>query len=111
MCCGAVQFGPSGRGHRLNRELGSENHLAGLPPLFFARTLQRRVQSCRCVQATTLVFRASPDCGPSESIIGKPIEVVFSRRRSRARGLLFHRLPQQAAAIGLGPYQIIISSP
>ena len=35
----------------------------------------------------------------------------FNRRRSQARGLLFHRLAQQAVAIGPAPYHIIISGP
>lgn len=33
----------------------------------------------------------------------------FNRRRSRARGLLFHRLAQQAAAVAPAPYHTIIS--
>ncbi len=33
----------------------------------------------------------------------------FNRRRSSARGLLFHRLAQQAAAIGPAPYSTIIN--
>ena len=32
----------------------------------------------------------------------------FNRRRSQARGLLFHRLVQQAAAVGPTPYHSII---
>lgn len=32
----------------------------------------------------------------------------FNRRRSQARGLLFHRLVQQAVAIGPAPYHSII---
>ncbi len=32
----------------------------------------------------------------------------FNRRRSQARGLLFHRLVQQAAAVGPAPYHSII---
>ena len=35
----------------------------------------------------------------------------FNRRRSQARGLLFHRLAQQAVAIGPAPYHDIISGP
>lgn len=33
----------------------------------------------------------------------------FNRRRSRARGLLFHRLAQQAVAVGPAPYHSLIS--
>ena len=33
----------------------------------------------------------------------------FNRRRSKARGLLFHRLAQQAAAVGPAPYHVIIA--
>ncbi len=32
----------------------------------------------------------------------------FNRRRSQARGLLFHRLVRQAAAVGPAPYHSII---
>ncbi len=35
----------------------------------------------------------------------------FNRRRSQARGLLFHRLAQQAVAVGPAPYHVIISGP
>ena len=35
----------------------------------------------------------------------------FTRRRSQARGLLFHRLAQQAVAVGPAPYHVIISGP
>jgi hypothetical protein len=35
----------------------------------------------------------------------------FDRRCSRARGLLFHRLAQQAVAVGAAPYHVIISGP
>jgi transposase-like protein len=35
----------------------------------------------------------------------------FNRRRSKARGLLFHRLAQQAVAAGPKPYNVIISGP
>lgn len=31
----------------------------------------------------------------------------FNRRRSRARGLLFHRLAEQAVTVGPGPYRAI----
>jgi transposase-like protein len=34
----------------------------------------------------------------------------FNRRRSRARGLLFHRLAQQAVAVGPAPYHTIIGA-
>ena len=34
----------------------------------------------------------------------------FNRRRSQARGLLFHRLAQQAVAVGPAPYHTIISA-
>jgi transposase-like protein len=34
----------------------------------------------------------------------------FNRRRSQARGLLFHRLAQQAVAVGPAPYRAIIAS-
>ncbi len=34
----------------------------------------------------------------------------FNRRRSRARGLLFHRLVQQAVAVGPAPYHTIIGT-
>ena len=33
----------------------------------------------------------------------------FNRRRSQARGLLFHRLAQQAVAVGPAPYRQIIA--
>jgi transposase-like protein len=33
----------------------------------------------------------------------------FNRRRSKARGLLFHRLAQQAAAVGPAPYHVIVA--
>jgi hypothetical protein len=32
----------------------------------------------------------------------------FNRRRSNARGLLFHRLAEQAVAVGSAPYSAII---
>ena len=32
----------------------------------------------------------------------------FNRRRSKARGLLFHRLAQQALAVGPAPYNAIV---
>ena len=35
----------------------------------------------------------------------------FNRRRSQVRGLLFHRLAQQAVAVGPAPYHVIISGP
>ena len=35
----------------------------------------------------------------------------FNRRRSRARGLLFHRLAQQAVAVGPAPHHVITSGP
>lgn len=35
----------------------------------------------------------------------------FNRRRSGARGLLFHRLAQQAVAVGPAPYHDITSGP
>ena len=35
----------------------------------------------------------------------------FNRRRSQARGLLFHRLAQQAVAVGPAPDHVIISGP
>jgi len=35
----------------------------------------------------------------------------FNRRRSQARGLLFHRLAQQAVAVGPAPYHDITSGP
>lgn len=35
----------------------------------------------------------------------------FNRRRSQARGLLFHRLAQQAVAVEPAPYHVIISGP
>ena len=35
----------------------------------------------------------------------------FNRRRSQARGLLFHRLAQQAVAVGPAPYHGIIAGP
>src|SRR5208282_3633260 len=35
----------------------------------------------------------------------------FNRRRSKARGLLFHRLAQQALAIGPAPYNAIVKPP
>jgi transposase-like protein len=35
----------------------------------------------------------------------------FNRRRSSARGLLFHRLAEQAVAIGPSPYRAIIGKP
>jgi len=34
----------------------------------------------------------------------------FNRRRSQARGLLFHRLAQQAVAVGPAPYHTIIGA-
>ena len=34
----------------------------------------------------------------------------FNRRRSKARGLLFHRLAQQAVAVGPAPYHQIIAT-
>jgi hypothetical protein len=34
----------------------------------------------------------------------------FNRRRSKARGLLFHRLAQQAVAVGPAPYRQIIAT-
>ena len=34
----------------------------------------------------------------------------FNRRRSRARGLLFHRLVQQAVAVGPAPYHTIVGT-
>jgi hypothetical protein len=34
---------------------------------------------------------------------------LFNRCRSRARGLLFHRLAQQAVAVGPAPYSAIIN--
>jgi hypothetical protein len=34
----------------------------------------------------------------------------FNRRNSKARGLLFHRLAQQAVAVGPAPYRTIIGS-
>jgi ISXO2 transposase-like protein len=34
----------------------------------------------------------------------------FNRRRSQARGLLFHRLAQQAVAVGPAPYHQIIAN-
>ena len=34
----------------------------------------------------------------------------FNRRRSRARGLLFHRLAQQAVVVGPAPYRMIIGA-
>ena len=34
----------------------------------------------------------------------------FNRRRSRARGLLFHRLAEQAVAVGPAPYRVIIDT-
>ena len=33
----------------------------------------------------------------------------FNRRNSKARGLLFHRLAQQAVAVGPAPYHVIVS--
>ncbi|HWJ18318.1 MAG TPA: IS1595 family transposase [Geobacterales bacterium] len=33
----------------------------------------------------------------------------FNRRHSKARGLLFHRLAQQAAAVGPAPYHVIVT--
>jgi transposase-like protein len=35
----------------------------------------------------------------------------FNRRRSNARGLLFHRLAEQAVAVGPAPYRTIIAKP
>jgi transposase-like protein len=35
----------------------------------------------------------------------------FNRRRSNARGLLFHRLAEQAVAVGPAPYRAIIGKP
>ena len=35
----------------------------------------------------------------------------FNRRRSKARGLLFHRLAQQALAVGPAPYNAIVKPP
>ena len=35
----------------------------------------------------------------------------FNRRRSRARGLLFHRLAKQAVAVDPAPYSTIIGKP
>ena len=35
----------------------------------------------------------------------------FNRRRAQVRGLLFHRLAQQAVAVGPAPYHVIISGP
>ncbi|MDH3771803.1 MAG: hypothetical protein OET79_12580 [Nitrospirota bacterium] len=35
---------------------------------------------------------------------------IFNRRRSHARGLLFHRLAQQAVAVGPAPYHQIIAT-
>jgi len=35
----------------------------------------------------------------------------FNRRRSKARGLLFHRLAEQAVAVGPAPYRTIIGTP
>lgn len=34
----------------------------------------------------------------------------FNRRRSQARGLLFHRLAQQAVAVGPAPYHTIVGA-
>jgi hypothetical protein len=34
----------------------------------------------------------------------------FNRRNSKARGLLFHRLVQQAVAVGPAPYRTIIGT-
>ena len=35
----------------------------------------------------------------------------FNRRRSKARGLLFHTLAQQALAVGPAPYNAIVKPP
>ena len=35
----------------------------------------------------------------------------FNRRRSNTRGLLFHRLAEQAVAVGPAPYRSIIGKP
>ena len=35
----------------------------------------------------------------------------FNRRRSNARGLLFHRLAEQPVAVGPAPYRTIIAKP
>ena len=35
----------------------------------------------------------------------------FNRRRSKARGLLFHRLAEQAVAVDPAPYPTIIAKP
>ena len=35
----------------------------------------------------------------------------FNRRRSNVRGLLFHRLAEQAVAVGPAPYRAIIGKP
>jgi hypothetical protein len=35
----------------------------------------------------------------------------FNRRRSKARGLLFHRLAEQAVAVDPAPYSTIIGKP
>jgi hypothetical protein len=35
----------------------------------------------------------------------------FNRRHSKARGLLFHRLAEQAVAVGPAPYRAIIGKP
>ncbi len=35
----------------------------------------------------------------------------FNRRRSKARGPLFHRLAQQALAVGPAPYNAIVKPP
>jgi hypothetical protein len=34
----------------------------------------------------------------------------FNRRRSNARGLLFHRLAEQAVSVGPAPYRAIIAN-
>jgi len=39
----------------------------------------------------------------------RTFQEMDERRRSQARGLLFHRLAQQAVAVGPTPYHSIIS--
>ena len=43
-------------------------------------------------------------------LLGIVLTFRFNRRRSQARGLLFHRLAQQAVAVAPAPYHTIIGA-
>ena len=62
-------------------------------------------------QIIPLRHRALPGLSPAAIVLQpcRPPHSVFNRRRSQARGLLFHRLVQQAVAIGPAPYHSIIT--